>query len=193
MKFKKYLEESSLSRIWQHIQNPENTFAVISAFRETNSDEKNWEEHLKLKADIRKKYGHIPQKSGYTYQEGDRKGETVDEYSFFVPNISKEEALKLGKKYNQESILFKDSSGFYMIYTDKRYGKVGITFKKDPKGSLTFDPKVYKYAFSQLLRANKNNKVKFAYVVKEGKYPSLFSGYSLQGKDEELKMEWVEI
>lgn len=58
------------------------------------------------------------------------------ENSFFIPNISKEEALGLGKQYGQESIIFGeklqntkdgkkyDGMTFSLIYTDNRYGQV---------------------------------------------------------------------
>lgn len=57
------------------------------------------------------------------------------ENSLFIPNISKEEALQLGKQFNQESIIFgeksKDSKNgksydgmtFSLIYTDNRFGQ----------------------------------------------------------------------
>jgi len=58
------------------------------------------------------------------------------EKSFFIPNITKEEALDLGKEFNQESIIFGEKSKatknnksydgmtFSLIYTDNRYGQV---------------------------------------------------------------------
>ena len=57
------------------------------------------------------------------------------ENSFFTPNIDKEEALQLGKDFNQESIIFGEKSTdtkdgknydgmtFSLIYTDHRYGQ----------------------------------------------------------------------
>ena len=57
------------------------------------------------------------------------------ENSFFIPNINKDEALDLGKQYNQESIIFGEKSTdskdgksydgmtFSLIYTDNRYGQ----------------------------------------------------------------------
>ena len=58
------------------------------------------------------------------------------ENSFFIPNITKEEALELGKVYDQESIIFGEKAAqskdgksydgmtFSLIYTDNRFGKV---------------------------------------------------------------------
>ena len=57
------------------------------------------------------------------------------ENSFFTPNIDKEEALQLGKDFNQESIIFGEKSTdtkdgknydgmtFSLIYTDYRFGQ----------------------------------------------------------------------
>ena len=57
------------------------------------------------------------------------------ENSFFIPNINKDEALDLGKQYNQETIIFGEKSTdskdgkscdgmtFSLIYTDHRYGQ----------------------------------------------------------------------
>jgi hypothetical protein len=55
-----------------------------------------------------------------------------EENSFFIPNITKDEALSLGKMFSQESIIYgeKTTEGEYdtmtiqMIYTDKRFGAI---------------------------------------------------------------------
>ena len=58
------------------------------------------------------------------------------ENSFFIPNINKDEALDLGKQYNQETIIFGEKSTdskdgksydgmtFSLIYTDNRFGQI---------------------------------------------------------------------
>lgn len=56
----------------------------------------------------------------------------VKENSFFVPNITKEETLMLGKLFSQESVIYGeknekenyDGINFQMIYTDDRFGEV---------------------------------------------------------------------
>ena len=55
-----------------------------------------------------------------------------EENSFFIPNITKDEALNLGKMFSQESIIYgeKTTEGEYdtmtiqMIYTDERFGDI---------------------------------------------------------------------
>lgn len=164
-KIKRVFLESSISRIWQHITNGKN-FAVISAFL-GDDDELDMESHKQLAKDIRQLgLGYIPLDSGYSYKDTERGHDKIkNEKSYFIPNISKEDALQLGEKYGQETILWKDQDEFVMIRPD---GGVEMTFKKDESDSLTFDKDVLKMAFSSLLRANKSQKgKKFAFVSLE--------------------------
>ena len=56
----------------------------------------------------------------------------VEEESFFIPNITKSEALNLGKLFSQESIIFGEKNDkdnydgvvFKMIFTDDRFGEI---------------------------------------------------------------------
>jgi len=190
---KNTLQESSLSRILQHIES-NRTFAVISAFRGYNpmngwqldypelidleEDERDKiikeldeDAHEELKIELRKIYnfGAIEQGSGY---------EKVDEKSFFIPNISYDRAFYFANKYKQQSILWKDNNFFGIIYTlnfiDSETGiehkehEKGIEFERQIKdGVITFNPEVLKYAYSQLFRGNTNQKKKFAFNIKE--------------------------
>lgn len=186
-----YIKESSLSRIIQHIESGR-TFAIISAYRGYNDingwqldypklkdlpiekldakiEELDEEAHKKLKNELWKisKFGIIEQGSGF---------QGVDEKSFFIPNIKYEQAFEISNRYKQKSMLWKDDNFFGEIftinYTDK-YGThkmrdKGIEFQQEVKnGVITFDPEILKYAYSQLFRANKNQRKKYAFVVKE--------------------------
>lgn len=194
IKESKFIKESSLSRIIQHIES-DRTFAVISAYRGYN-DINGWqldypelielslkskkeldikirlldeEAHEKLSTELRKIYnfGAIEQGSGYA---------KVDEKSFFIPNINYNDAFEFGNKYKQQSIIWKDDTFFGIIYTmnftdeygtHKEHDK-GIQFQRGIKdGVITFNPEVLKYAYSQLFRANKNQRKKYAFTVKE--------------------------
>jgi|SRR6056297_512584 len=165
-RYKRKFKEASWSRIIHHIESG-TSFAVISAYVKDYSYKVNLEKHEELRKDIRKMgYGYIEQKSGYSYKdiETDR---MFEEESFFIPMISKNEALELCNTYEQESILFKDDAGFYCILSN---GKIDTEFKtkRDSKtGQITFNPEILKHAFSQLKKATKNQRKKFAYVVKE--------------------------
>lgn len=66
---------------------------------------------------------------GYVKVKGEYAG---SENSFFVPNIAKDELLKMGRKFGQESVIYGekvedgsyDGMRFQLIYTDDRYGTV---------------------------------------------------------------------
>ena len=167
------LNESSLSRIIQHIER-DTSFAIISAYRKELSEEENRVRHNELRGKIRElKHGYIEQNSGYT-DVGTQA--IANEMSFFIPNITYREAMKLGADYQQESVLFKDPTRFILVYTkdftdidgnSHHIGEIGMDFKfgKSPDGKITFDPAVLKYAFSQLIRANHSQKgIQYAMV-----------------------------
>jgi len=165
---KKYkrLEESSLSRIWQHVEDDETSFAVISAYRGIYSEADNLKRHNELKGKIRAMgYGYIEQKSGYSYSNPEE-GEdvSVEEKSFFIPNIDFKSAIKLGRLFKQESILYKDKEkGFGLFMCDT--GKLEMLFKRKDK-LFSFNKDDIKQAYSQLVKANNNQrKMKFAYVA----------------------------
>jgi len=166
--YKSFFTESSWSRIIQHIE-AGHSFAVISAYKWDLSETDNTERHNNLRTDIRKLgYGYIEQNSGYSYKDT-RTGNlgTVEEESFFIPQITRQEALALAKKYEQESIIYKDGNGFYVLLSN---GAIDTEFKtkRDKTGQITFSPEVIKHAFSQLKKASAHQRQqKFAYVIKE--------------------------
>jgi hypothetical protein len=189
---KKELQESSLSRIWQHIVNPETSFAVISAFREEFSEEENLKRHEKLKQQIRSLgYGLIEQKSGYSYE--DNKNVIVDEKSFFIPNIDFVSALKLGNLFKnnlpQESILYKSPDKDFGVYSCKS-GKI-LVHLKNKDHLFTFSKEEVKKAYSQLIRANKSQRIKFAYIM-EYYIPSMTDAYKSIKEKELPKARWIE-
>lgn len=159
MRLTQLLIESSLSRVWQHINNPNSTFAIISAFLDEEDDIKN---HENLKRDVRNlKLGFIEMKSGYSYQTDDGE-EFAEEKSLLIPEITKEQAFTLAKKYNQQSIIFKDNSGLKLIGTrsDVGVGKELTSFSNN----VTFDSDLVKKAYSSLVKSHANNKKKFAFI-----------------------------
>lgn len=134
---KKYkrLEESSLSRIWQHVEDDETSFAVISAYRGIYSEADNLKRHNELKGKIRAMgYGYIEQKSGYSYSNPEE-GEdvSVEEKSFFIPNIDFKSAINLGRLFKQESILCelpKAKASGLLASTSLLFSKFKRIFKK---------------------------------------------------------------
>ena len=165
MKFEKYINESSLSRIWQFVEDNKKQFAVISASRKLNSDEENEKNYIELIKDIRDLgYGYIKMRGGYKEKTG-----FVREKSLFVPNIKKSEIIELGRKYNQDSILFKDVNKFVEIGTNKEtgIGKILMNFKKQSNvDNLNLAKDAIKKFFSSLLKGNHKGK-KFVFNLQE--------------------------
>lgn len=195
--YKKYFKESSWSRIIQHIISG-NSFGVISAYLLDASEEENKKRHKDLRNDIRKiGYGYIEQDSGYTYKNKETNEEiTVDEQSFFIPMITKKDALLLCKNYKQYSILFKDDTGFYEIKSDGTIENKFKTKRDSKTGQITFDPKELKLAYSKLKKGTLHQmKQIFSYVkecvwIKELKIPTRYEGIRT-GKIPEARYEKI--
>jgi hypothetical protein len=114
------LDETSMGRIYQHIvSNPKmNSWAVITGSRLGRTSAENKLANKKLEADLR------DMGLGFSHADGmwrECKDDTLEykdcpeemripspEKVMFIPNISKEDAKALGKKYNQDSVLFAD-------------------------------------------------------------------------------------
>ncbi len=161
----KKLIESSLSRIWKHINSPDTTFGVISAYRQDlYSVEQNLVRHTQLGKDIRSLgYGFIEQNSGYSYKDKvTGKTGIREEKSYFVPNISFEDVISLGQDYEQESVLYKDNTIFGLFLSDS--GKLDMVFKKGDS-IYSFKKGDIEIAYSELIKTNQSQKVKFSYIV----------------------------
>ena len=114
------LDEASLGRIYQHIvSNPKmKSWAVITASRSGRTSAENKLANKELEADLRKMGLGFAHADGMWRECKDGTLEYKDcpeemripspEKVMFIPNISKEDAKSLGKKYNQDSVLFAD-------------------------------------------------------------------------------------
>lgn len=115
---KEHIEESTLSeattsRIYRRLTD-KNTCAIISAFRGDNTLEENMSLHRRLKADVRAlKLGFNEFISRWVED-----GIAYDERSLLIPHITKEQAIALGEKYNQSSIIWKDENECVEICTN---------------------------------------------------------------------------
>ena len=114
------LDESSMGRIHQHIvSNPKvKNWGVVTASRGELTPAQNKQRNKELENDLRKLgYGYVHvdgmwqecRKPNTEYKDcpDDMKVPT-EEKSLFIPNISKEHIQSLGKKYQQDSVLFAD-------------------------------------------------------------------------------------
>ena len=106
------LNESNTSRIYKHLSDDSNC-AIISAYRGENSDKENKELHQKLRSDIRNLgLGYIEFTSRWVEE-----GESFDEESYLIPGIDERDAISLGRKFKQSSIIYKDKDKCVEICT----------------------------------------------------------------------------
>lgn len=116
------LDEASIGRIYQHVvsQPKIKNWGVVTASRGELTSAENKQRNKQLEADLRKLgYGFIHvdgmwqecRKPDTEYKDcpDDMKVPT-EEKSLFIPNISKEHIQALGKKYQQDSVLFADEA-----------------------------------------------------------------------------------
>lgn len=142
---KNMLDEASLGRFVQHMENNE-PFAIISACRAWNDDvqAKNNAATKKLQSDILSAgFGFHKCVGGYVETDPDGKQhEVVDEKSHIVYATKDREkelrifAFKMGVKYQQNSILFCGSDGkAYWRYTND-FWAYGHKYKKGDTDNL---------------------------------------------------------
>ena len=113
--FKTVINESSLGRVHQHTKN--SNLGMITAFRNSSehSPEENKARNAELASDIRKHgLGFVHVKGRYVENHGTANAKPVDEHSYLVVGKKGNDnghllgvLKKLGKKYNQDSILHK--------------------------------------------------------------------------------------
>lgn len=134
------LEEATTSRLVNKFLNDDISFAIISAFRSENTDKENNTRAHGLKQDVRK--------AGFGYNEFIGRwvedGNASDEDSLLITDIDEKTAFKLGQKYGQSSIIYKDVTGVREIcttsFTDgsKTYspGDIVRNYSIDPRHPL---------------------------------------------------------
>ena len=189
------IEEKSYSRIWQHINNPQQTFAIVSAFQPDQSPEQNQKAHQQLRSIISTlHYGYNEMNSGYSYRDEENgTDEAVQEKSFFIPQITKEDAMLLGKTFNQETVLFKDDKMFSEI--DPKTGKVVANYATNPNKNMTWNSDVVKRAYSQFRKNNNKNQLKkFAFTkLQEVVIPSRTDAILAMNSNELPKKRYINL
>lgn len=129
-KYPKVIKEGGVSRLYSKIKG-KNTFAIIGS-QDKDTREDRSEELNKLIKDYQEKHkfnGYNYIKGRYKYQDGSE----GEENSALIYNISKQDALDMGKALNQETILWKDPDFFGYIRVDD--GSEDMSFD----GGLSFD------------------------------------------------------
>lgn len=158
-------EEISPSRLWQYIQSDRINFAIISAERNERTAKENQNATNSLKNDIKKLgYHYTPMKGGYVEVGNNGDKTAIDgEDSFLIANIKKDEAISLGAKYKQDTILYKDAKNktFQYIYTNERAGKIGepdMSFKSQQgKENMSVSSNNDIEYYSRMHKSNKPN------------------------------------
>lgn len=127
------LNESSLSRVWQHFTDPNSQAAILTAFRGPNecTYEQNLERNKILTSYLRKYgYGYIFVEGHWVENQGTEDEIQVKESSVLVnAGKNKQDFVKnihaLGNKFNQDAVLVKDPNGTRLIFKDGSTQDIG--------------------------------------------------------------------
>ena len=139
--WKRFLKESSLSRLYRHMQDHES--AALSAFRNEFTKKENLERNRKLKAELLGRgYGVTRILGSYIENFETPKAVEVVEESFFVSNRKDDpdfslEIAKLGEDFDQDSVLIVDKGAqdAYLLGTSPE-GEFPQYGKKESVGAL---------------------------------------------------------
>ena len=131
------LDEGSIMRLMGHTQN--RNVGIISAFRGRYTKRENLTRSAKMEGEIRGAgYGFYRLEGHYIEGYGSEKEKDVHERSIFVIGKEGEDSgnlkgllMKLGAKYNQDSILFKP-------YNDKKAYLIGTQSKNEDGDPVEF-------------------------------------------------------
>lgn len=128
MLIKVTLNEVGLSRILDHVKD-KGTFAVIGS-QDKDTKKSRYFELIELIRKLPYRVGWNNLKGTYTYDDGT----TGFEDSLIIYNIKKEDAVRIGREINQESIIWKDEDFFgFLDQNGNEDGTLnrGISFNSD--------------------------------------------------------------
>jgi len=148
------INEASLNRVYQHItKDASDSFAIITAFRGGFTKNKNISRNKSLEGDVRSLGLGFFKVKGYWVECSDSsldydscpedKKVPVVETSLFIPNISKKDAVRLGKKYDQDAIIFQGSETNDKVELISKSGKSLAKLGK-------FSPNKIKQAYTKI-------------------------------------------
>jgi len=135
------ITEASLSRVWQHFNDPDRSVAILTAFRGEYDYDDNVKRNQSLTAKIRKLgYGFIFVDGYWVENPGTEDEVRVKEDSVFVvapaaaPNFA-QEIHDLGNSFQQEAVVVKDQQGTRLIFADGSTQPLG-TIKPGSLGNI---------------------------------------------------------
>ncbi len=147
------MDEASLSRAYQHVvQHKVPSWGVMTAYRYANTPKENRQRNKQLESDLQglglgffKVEGHWQECQDPNLNYADCPKEKLQdsvEESLFIPKISAEQIHQLGKKYEQDAIIYggKDTNG-----------NANLIFKNGEKMDIgTFQPGKIEQAYSKI-------------------------------------------
>ena len=104
--------EATTSNLYKRLSD-DKTCAIISPYRGEYSQKENKDKMVQLKTKVRSLNLGFNQFISRWVEDG----QAFDEQSLLIPNINEEQAIKLGREFNQSSIIFKDSESCREICT----------------------------------------------------------------------------
>lgn len=117
---KSAINEASLGRVYQHVKkDASDSFAIITAYRGQYTKSKNKSRNKELESQVRSLGLGFFKLQGYWLECQDDSMEYADcpddmkvpsvEEALFIPNISMKDAIRLGKNYDQDAIIYQGS------------------------------------------------------------------------------------
>jgi len=164
------INESSLSSVWQHFNDPDRNVAILTAFRGEYTYEENVARNKTLAADLRKEgYGFFYVDGYWIENQGTENERKVSEDSIFVIAPSSSDSFaetihKLGNQWDQDAVLVKDRTGTRIINNDGsdfalgpiQPGKLGVLYTKlrnnKKANTFVFESERNDYGFISRLR-----------------------------------------
>lgn len=124
------ISEASLSRVWQHNQDPNKTFAILTAFRGEYEYQENVQRNKALAADVRAMgYGFFYLDGHWIENPDTANQRLVKEDSLFVVTTNTQgfakNILKLLKRYDQEAAVVKHNLEAKLIFNDGTTNSLG--------------------------------------------------------------------
>lgn len=145
------LNETNISRIWQHTKD-DNTFAIIGSRDKDTGEDYTKQLYSFAREGLKNHWGFTQLEGTYTYKDEHKDVEN----SVIIYNIPKDRALEIARKLNQESIIWKDKDYFGFLTAD---GTPDGEFSKDTKNMELSGPDLELYGSK--LAKHKNKKFMF--------------------------------